>query len=91
MVNLDQLVSEKHTYRKLKKQLYFERITKSVKIKENDVGAIGFGKLRLVTCLILQFMEDLSDREFERFISENTAGKWFCEFGLLDSVDMSSY
>jgi IS5 family transposase len=86
MVNLDQLVSEKHTYRKLKKQLNFECITKSVKIKESDVGAIGFGKSRLIMCLILQFMEDLSDREFERFISENNAGKWFCEFGLLEKT-----
>jgi len=86
MVSLDQLVSQNHTYRKLKKQLDFERITKSVTIKENDVGAIGFGKARLITCLILQFMEDLSDREFERFISENTAGRWFCGFGLLEKT-----
>ena len=62
------LVSEKHTYRKLKQQPDFVRVAGSVKIKENDVGAIGFGKQRLITCLILQFMEDLSDREFERFI-----------------------
>ena len=86
MVSIDQLVPQNHTYRKLRKQLDFNRIAKSVKIKESDVGAIGFGKARLVTCLILQFMEDLSDREFERFISENTAGKWFCEFGLLEKT-----
>jgi len=86
MVSIDQLVSQNHTYRKLKKHLDFERITKSVTIKESEAGAIGFGKTRLVTCLILQFMEDLSDREFERFISENTAGKWFCEFGLLEKT-----
>jgi IS5 family transposase len=29
-------------------------------------------------------MEDLSDREFERFIAENTAAKWFCGFLLLE-------
>jgi IS5 family transposase len=27
-------------------------------------------------------MEDLSDRELERYMQENTAGKWFCEFEL---------
>jgi len=86
MVNIEQLVSEKHTYRKLKKQLDFAGIAKSVKVKESDIGAIGFGKTRLIMCLILQFMEDLSDREFERFISENNAGKWFCEFGLLEKT-----
>jgi IS5 family transposase len=86
MVNLEQLVPDNHTYRKLKKHLDFVRITKSVKIMESDVGAIGFGKLRLVTCLILQFMEDVSDREFERFIAENNSAKWFCEFGLLEKT-----
>ena len=27
-------------------------------------------------------MEDLSDREMERFLQENNAGKWFCELSL---------
>lgn len=86
MVNIDQLVPQNHTYRKLRKQLDFNRIAKSVKVQENELGAVGFGKTRLVICLILQFMEDLSDREFERFISENNSGKWFCEFGLLEKT-----
>jgi hypothetical protein len=29
-------------------------------------------------CLLLQFIEDLSDRELERFIAENASAKWFC-------------
>ena len=86
MVSVDQLVPEKHTYRKLKKVLDFEKITRAVKIKEAKQGANGFGKGRLIMCLILQFMEDLSDREFERFIAENNAGKWFCGFTLLDKT-----
>ena len=86
MVSVDQLVPEKHTYRKLKKLLDFERIAKSVSIKKSETGAIGFGKIRLIMCLILQFMEDLSDREFERFIAENNAGKWFCGFALLEKT-----
>jgi len=31
-------------------------------------------------------MEDSSDREFERFIAENTAGKWFCGFSLTEKT-----
>jgi IS5 family transposase len=31
-------------------------------------------------------MEDLSDREFERFIAENNAAKWFCGFTLLEKT-----
>ena len=86
MVSVEQLVSAEHTYRKLKELLDFKLITNSVKVKTYDFGATGFGKLRLVMCLILQFMEDLSDREFERFIAENNAAKWFCEFSLLEKT-----
>jgi len=86
MVSVEQLVSEKHTYRKLKKLLDFERIVRVVKIPVSAIGAIGFGRTRLILCLILQFMEDLSDREMERFLLENNAAKWFCEFGLLDKT-----
>ena len=86
MVSVEMLVQEKHTYRKLKNLLDFGSIAKASKVKVNDVGAIGFGKERLTICLMLQFMEDLSDREFERFMSENVAAKWFCGFGLLEKT-----
>jgi len=86
MVSVELLVSEKHPYRKLKNLLNFDRITKSTKVKTSESGATGFGKQRLTMCLILQFMEDLSDREFERFIAENNAAKWFCGFSLLEKT-----
>ncbi|MCP4061935.1 MAG: transposase, partial [Gammaproteobacteria bacterium] len=31
---------------------------------------------------VLQFTEDMSDREMERFLQENNAGQWFCEMSL---------
>jgi IS5 family transposase len=86
MVSVEQLVPEKHIYRRLKELLDFGRIIRSVKIKVFDLGAEGFGKVRLIMCLILQFMEDLSDREFERFIAENNTAKWFCDFSLLEKT-----
>lgn len=46
----------------------------------------GYGAFRLFKCCLLQFLEDLSDRQMERFIRENTAAKWFCDFGLLDKT-----
>lgn len=84
MVSVEQLVPEKHSYRRLKKLLDFDRIVKAVKLPASDMGAIGYGRRRLILCLILQFMEDVSDREMERFLEENTSAKWFCEFSLLD-------
>ena len=34
--------------------------------------------------LVLQVIEDISDREMERFMGENVAAKWFCQFGLAE-------
>ncbi len=31
-------------------------------------------------------MEDLSDRELERYMSDSNAAKWFCDFGLTDKT-----
>lgn len=86
MVSVEQLVPEKHTYRRLKKLLKFPSIARAARVTDSIVGAFGFGRIRLILCLILQFMEDLSDREFERFIAENNAAKWFCGFGLLEKT-----
>ena len=51
---------------------------------ETDNNHKGFGVLRLFKCLLLQFMEDMSDRELERYMSDSTAAKWFCDFALTD-------
>jgi len=86
MVSVEQLVPEKHTYRRLKKMLDFDCIVRAVNVKESELGATGFGRDRLILCMILQFMEDSSDRQFERFIAENNAAKWFCDFGLIEKT-----
>nr|WP_277361005.1 transposase [Rickettsia asembonensis] len=31
-------------------------------------------------------MEDLSDRELERYLADSTAGKWFCDFALTETT-----
>jgi IS5 family transposase len=86
MVSIEQLVPSNHIYRRLKKLLDFGRIVVSVHVPSSEIGATGFGKERLVICLILQFMEDLSDREFERFIAETNPAKWFCSFSLTEKT-----
>ncbi len=86
MVSLEDLVAKDHPYRKLKKLLNFNRIIRKLKLKQAGVGATGYGKERLVYCLLLQFMENLSDRECERYLRENTAGKWFAGFSLTEET-----
>jgi len=68
--------------------LDFKEIIENIKFEEakTDAGADGYGKNRLTLCLILQFLEDLSDREMERYMRENLAGKWFADFGISEET-----
>ena len=68
MVSLEELVSPDHVYRKFKMLWDFKSIEKILKKSEKNNPFKGYGILRLFKCLLLQFMEDLSDRELERFI-----------------------
>ena len=84
MVNLEELVSSTHQYRQFSKVFDFSEIEKSLNSIEKEAAYKGYGVIRLFRCLVLQFMEDISDRELERYIRENTAAKWFCDFGLTE-------
>jgi len=82
MISLEDLVPQNHTYRKFNKLWDFKKTTKILKSIETNNNHKGYGIVRLFKCLLLQFMENLSDRECERFLQENNSGKWFCGFGL---------
>lgn len=82
MVCLNDLVPENHTYRRFANIWSFKTVQKKLKKLEKAGTYKGYGLLRLFKCLLIQFMENLSDRELERYLQENTAAKWFCQFGL---------
>ena len=84
MISLDELVPPTHQYRKFITTFDFSKIKHHLKAVEKDANYKGYGGDRLLRCLLLQFMEDLSDRELERMLQENTAAKWFCSFGLAE-------
>ena len=86
MVTLEELVSESHQYRKFKKLLDFSIVRKVLSQIESSNNYKGYGVDRLFKCLLLQFMEDLSDRELERYLSDSNSAKWFCEFDLKEST-----
>lgn len=86
MVSLNDLVPTDHIYRKFLELWDFKRTGKRLKKLEKDNNYKGFGILRLFKCLLLQFMEDLSDRELKKFMQENTAAKLFCGFELTEAT-----
>ena len=86
LISLEELVPSSHIYRQFCKVFNFDHIIPILKQAEFDGPHKGYGIVRLFKCLLLQFMEDLSDRELERFLQENTSAKWFCEFDLSEST-----
>ena len=80
LVDPDSLVPSTHAYRRF--QEYVPDIQEVFAQVIHLKGADGYGIERLFRCLLLQFMEDLSDRELQRYLEENLAAKWFCGFTL---------
>lgn len=86
LVSLEELVSSTHQYRTFKSLFEFKAIEAELLKLESDANYKGYGVTRLFKCLLLQFMEDLSDRELERYLSDSNAAKWFCDFGLTEKT-----
>lgn len=86
MVSLEWLIWEEHQYRKFKKLWNFEWV--NIILKQIDLwkSYVWYGVEKIFLCLLIQFMEDLSDRELERYLQENISWKWFCEFSLMDKT-----
>ena len=86
VVTLEKLVPENHMYRRFVKLWSFYNVEKLLLNIETDNNYKGYGLMRLFKCLLLQFMEDVSDRELERLMQENIAAKWFCNFQLAENT-----
>lgn len=86
MVCLEDLVSSTHIYRKFLNLWNLDSVRLELEKLEAESDYKGYGIYRIFLCLLLQFLEDLSDRELERFIAENASAKWFCQFGLVDKT-----
>ena len=90
-ISLDDLVSEDHPYRKLDKLLSFDELSRAYQHLYSSRGRKEKGVAFGLRCLVLQFIEDISDREMERFLRENNAGKWFCNLSLGEKSPDHSY
>jgi len=90
-LTLDSLLGTDHPYRKLDELLCFHTMSQPLFTIYGTRGPKGRGVEFGLRSLVLQFMEDLSDREMERYLSENLAAKWFVDCGLEDSTPDHSY
>ena len=90
-LTLDSLISPAHPYRKLDALLPVEELIKPYHGLYSHLGRKEKGVEFGFRALILQFIEDVSDREMERYLQENLAGQWFCQMGLGDKAPDHSY
>ena len=88
---LDSLVCLDHPYRKFETVVDLDALAKPVSALYCDRGRPELGAERAFWMLVLQFLEDISDREMERFMRENLAANWFCGFGLSDRTPDHSF
>ena len=89
---LERLVLSNHTYRRLNQWLDLKNLIKSLEsyysqTKGTDSHPLESG----LRALLLQFWNSLSDRQLSRYLQENVAAKWFCQFGLEQTVPDYSY
>lgn len=90
--HIEDLVRADHPYRKLLCLINFKWLCKPLrKLFCEELGRKGYHIESGFAALVLQWMEDLSDRELERFLQENNAGKLFCGFSLLEKTPDHSY
>lgn len=90
-MSLESLVPENHPYRKLDDVIAFNEFSHPYQDIYSTKGRKEKGVEFGLRALVLQFIEDLSDREMERFLQENTAGKWFCDLSLGEKSPDHSY
>jgi IS5 family transposase len=86
MISIEDLVGPGHSYRRFKEVFDFSKVRTIVERIERDDCYKGYGAFRLFLCCLLQYLEDVSDRELERFIVENNSAKWFCGFSLTEKT-----
>lgn len=88
---LASIIPPDHAYRKLNRLINFGKISKSLEKTYSHLGQPGIPAARGLKALLLQFWEDLSDREMEAAVRENLAIRWFVGFSLHEKTPDHSY
>lgn len=89
-LSIEDLVKLDHPYRKILSLVDFGSITRVLRGMKSEFNA-SYSVVQDFKMLLLQYMEDLSDRELERYLQENNAAKLFCDFDLCQKTPDHSY
>ena len=87
----ESLVEAKHPYRQLNEVFDVAEVSKKYERLYSRTGAAGIAVERGIRALILQYIEDYSDRQMARALAENIAVKWYCGFELGEETPCHTY
>ncbi len=88
---LEKSVSQDHPFRILFASIKLDKIARKYRHIYSNLGSKGLPIEKAFRLLVVQFLEDYSDREMERAISENLAVKWFCGYRISESTPDHSF
>ncbi|MFH1846492.1 MAG: transposase [Candidatus Omnitrophota bacterium] len=89
--DLEKIVRSSHVLRKVKEIVAFNKIVGMFRDSLKKAGRKGYSLEVGVKSLFLQFFYNLSDRQMEDAMKDNTAYKWFCGFGINETTPDHSY
>lgn len=87
----DKLLSKDHPYRRLAAIFDVGRVAQRFESLYSKIGSQAIPVEQGVRALIVQFLEDYSDRQMERALAENIAVKWYCGFELGQATPDHTY
>ncbi|MDD2942191.1 MAG: transposase [bacterium] len=89
--NLEDLVPEEHIYRRILKLISFSELCRPLEKLYSDRGRAGYPVTSGFKCLLVQFMNDLSDRQMEMHLKDSLSAKLFCGFELCSPTPDHTY
>ena len=88
---MERLVKKDHPFRVLNNSLQLDSLARQYRHLYAPIGSKGIAIERAIRCLVVQWLEDYSDREMERALQENVAVKWFAGFELAEPTPDHSF
>lgn len=89
--DLEELVPDGNFYKLLHELLDFEELAKPLEKLYSKLGRKGYPPASGLKCLMVQFLEDLSDRQLEEHLQMHIGAKFFCGFQLSDKTPDHTY